>query len=119
MSTSTLKHFRVQHAQPSDNQLLSEAKSGDQHAFGELCLRHRGMLMSRIYRILRNPKDTEDALQETLLKAYQHLQNFRGTCGLSTWLVAIGVSEGTAKSRILRARHMLRRSLKQNERWIP
>ena len=205
MSTSTLKHFRVQHAQPSDNQLLSEAKSGDQHAFGELCLRHRGMLMSRIYRILRNPKDTEDALQETLLKAYQHLQTFRGTCSFSTWLVAIGtnvslmllrkrkrlhkntcdvvaeggetllmewrdtapdpeqrymmyktsqkvnhavrrlspqlrnvlemyyknelrlkdaakifgVSEGAAKSRILRARHMLRRALNKNECWIP
>jgi RNA polymerase sigma-70 factor (ECF subfamily) len=31
----------------------------------------------------------------------------------------VGVSEGAAKSRILRARHMLRRSLKQNECWIP
>ena len=205
MSTSTFKHFGAQRLHPSDNQLLSEAKSGDQHAFAELCLRYRGMLMNRIYRIVRHTEDTEDVLQETLLKAYQHLQTFRGTCSFSTWLVAIGtnvslmllrkrktlrkntcdvaaddgdtlviewrdtapdpeqrymmyqtsqmvnravrrlspqlrnllemyykselrlkdaakifgVSEGAVKSRISRARRMVRRSLKQNECWIP
>ena len=205
MSTSILNHFRAQHPEPSDHQLLSEAKSGDQEAFAELCLRYRGVLKNRIYRIVRHPEDTEDVLQETLLKAYQHLQSFRGTCSFPTWLVAIGtnvslmllrrrktlrkntcdvvaedgetlvmewrdpapdpeqrymmfqtsqrvnhavrrlspqlrnllemyykselrlkdaarifgVSEGAAKSRILRARHMLRRSLKPNECWIP
>jgi RNA polymerase sigma-70 factor (ECF subfamily) len=205
MSTSTLKHFGLPHPQPSDHQLLSEARSGDQQAFAELCLRYRGMLINRIYRIVRHPEDTEDVLQETLLKAYQHLQSFRGTCSFSTWLVAIGtnvslmlirkrktlrkhtcdvvaeggetlvmewrdtapdpeqrymmfetsqkvnhavrrlspqhrkllemyykselrlkdtakifgISEATTKSRILRARRMLRRSLKQNECWTP
>src|ERR1700756_1743941 len=90
MSTITLKHFGAQSL--SDNQLLSEAKSGDQHAFAELCLRYRGMLMNRIYRIVRHTEDTEDVLQETLLKAFQHLQTFRGTCSFSTWLVAIGTN---------------------------
>ena len=205
MSTSILEHFGVQHPQPSDDQLVSEAKSGDQQAFSELCLRHRGVLMNRIYRIVRHQEDAEDVLQETYLKAYQHLQTFRGACSFSTWLVAIGtnmslmllrrrkafrkyscdgvtedgetlvmefrdpapdpeqhcmmsqtsqklkhavsrlspqarillkmyykselrlkdaakivgISEASTKSRILRARRVLRRSLKQNECWTP
>ena len=48
--------------------------------------------MNKIYKIVRHPEDTEDVLQETFLKAYQHLQSFRGTCSFSTWLVAIGTN---------------------------
>jgi RNA polymerase sigma-70 factor (ECF subfamily) len=92
MSTSIVEHFGVQHPQPPDEQLLSEARSGDQQAFAELCLRYRGMLMNRIYRIVRHQEDAEDVLQETYLKAYQHLQTFRGACSFSTWLVAIGTN---------------------------
>jgi RNA polymerase sigma-70 factor (ECF subfamily) len=91
----------------SDDLLLSEAKSGDRQAFGELCLRYRAMLMSRIYRIVRHPEDTEDVLQETFLKAYQHLQSFRGACSFSTWLVAIGTN---ASLMLLRRRKRLRKN---------
>ena len=83
MSTSILEHFGVQHPQPSDDQLVSEAKSGDQQAFSVLCLRYRGMLMNRIYRIVGHQEDAEDVLQETYLRAYQHLQTFRGACSFS------------------------------------
>jgi len=88
----------------SDDLLLSEAKSGAGQAFGELCLRYHAMLMNRIYRIVRNPEDTEDVLQETLLKAFQHLQSFRGECSFSTWLVAIGTN---ASLMLLRKRKKL------------
>jgi RNA polymerase sigma-70 factor (ECF subfamily) len=92
MSTSIVEQIGTRHSRPSDDELLSEARSGDQHAFAELCLRYRGMLMNKIYKIVRHPEDTEDVLQETFLKAYQHLQSFRGTCSFSTWLVAIGTN---------------------------
>ena len=107
MSTRILEHFGVQHPHPSDDQLLSEAKSGNQQAFTELCLRYRGLLMNRIYRIVRHPEDTEDVLQETLLKAYQHLQTFRGACSFSTWLVAIGTN---ASLMLLRRRKTFRKN---------
>lgn len=107
MSTSILNHFRAQHPEPSDHQLLSEAKSGDQEAFAELCLRYRGLLKNRIYRMVRHPEDTEDVLQETLLKAYQHLQSFRGTCSFPTWLVAIGTN---VSLMLLRRRKTLRKN---------
>jgi RNA polymerase sigma-70 factor (ECF subfamily) len=92
MSTSILKHFGVQHPQPADEQLLSEARSGNRQAFGELCLRYRGMLRQRIFQIVRHQEDAEDVLQETFLKAYQHLQTFRGACSFSTWLATIGTN---------------------------
>jgi RNA polymerase sigma-70 factor, ECF subfamily len=91
----------------SDDLLLSEAKSGDRQAFAELCLRYRAMLMNRIHRIVRHPEDTEDVLQETFLKAYQHLQSFRGACSFSTWLMAIGKN---ASLMLLRKRKTSRKN---------
>ncbi len=93
MSTRIVEHFARQHSQSSDELLLSGARSGDQRAFGELCLRHTGMLEKRIFRIVRNREDTEDVLQETLLKAYRHLDTFRGTCRVSTWMMKIGINQ--------------------------
>jgi RNA polymerase sigma-70 factor (ECF subfamily) len=82
----------VQLEQASDDELLSDAKSGDQRAFDELCVRYRGMLKHRIFDIVRNREDAEDVLQETLLSAYRHLDTFRGTCRVSTWMMKIGIN---------------------------
>jgi RNA polymerase sigma-70 factor (ECF subfamily) len=87
MSTAVL-----QHEQESNDELLREAKSGDQRAFDELCVRYEGMLKQRIFRIVRNQEDAEDVLQETLLSAYRHLDTFRGTCRFSTWVIKIGIN---------------------------
>jgi RNA polymerase sigma-70 factor (ECF subfamily) len=92
MSTDVLVDFRAQHPQPSDDQLLSEARSGDSRAFGELCQRYSGMLKQRIFRIVRHREDAEDVLQETLLSAYLHLDSFRGACRFSTWMITIGIN---------------------------
>jgi RNA polymerase sigma-70 factor (ECF subfamily) len=106
MSTSIFGHFGIQQPQPPDERLFSEARSGDQQAFAELSLRYRGMLMSRIFQIVRHQEDAEDVLQETFLKAYQHLQTFRGACSFSTWLVAIGTKMSLM---LLRRRKALRK----------
>jgi len=82
----------VEHEQESDDDLLSDAKSGDHRAFEELCMRYRGMLKQSIFRIVRNQEDAEDVLQETFLSAYRHLDTFRGTCRVSTWMMKIGIN---------------------------
>jgi RNA polymerase sigma-70 factor, ECF subfamily len=92
MSTNVLLDFRSHHPQPSDDQLLSEARSGDGRAFAELCQRYTGLLKQRISRIVRHREDTEDALQETFLNAYRHMHSFRGNCSFSTWMVKIGIN---------------------------
>ena len=92
MSTRIFEHSVAQHPQASDEQLLSRARSGDQGAFGELCLRYTGMLKQKIVKIVRNREDAEDVLQDTLLSTYRHLDTFRGTCRVSTWMTTIGIN---------------------------
>jgi RNA polymerase sigma-70 factor (ECF subfamily) len=91
MSTNTPADVTLQHPQLSDDLLLSQAKSGDQQAFGELCLRYNGILKRKIFSIVRHYEDTEDVLQDTFLSAYKHLHAFRETCKFSTWLIQIGI----------------------------
>ena len=76
----------------SDDQLLMTAQSGDHQAFIELCRRHSPMVKRRIFSIVRNQDDAEDALQDTLLRAYRHLDTFRRNCKFSTWLTSIGTN---------------------------
>ena len=59
--------------------------------------------MSRLYRtalrVLRNPEDSEDALQDAMLSAFTHLDQFRGNCKMSTWMHAIVANAALNKLR--------------------
>ena len=63
--------------------LVAAAKSGDQHAFLELCRRYRPSLKRRIRGIVRHCEDAEDVLQETLMSAFRHLAGFRAKCSFA------------------------------------
>lgn len=78
----------------ADNELdvLSAAKSGDQHAFVELCRRHTPCLKHRIRGIVRHPEDAEDVFQETLMSAFRHLAAFRAQCSFRTWMMRIATN---------------------------
>jgi RNA polymerase sigma-70 factor (ECF subfamily) len=76
----------------SEDVLISAAQMGDQQAFMELCGRHSSVTKKKIFKIVRNHEDTEDALQDTLLRAYTHLRSFRRTCKFATWLTTIGLN---------------------------
>ena len=51
--------------------------------------RYLPLLYKTAYRYLGNPADAEDAVQDALLSAYKHMDQFRGQAQISTWLVAI------------------------------
>lgn len=89
----------------SDDDLLTAAQRGDQQAFAELCRRHSTVTKKKIFRIVRNHEDTEDALQDTLLRAYMHLSSFRRSCKFSSWFTTIGVNSALM---ILRKRRVRR-----------
>jgi len=76
----------------SDDDLITAAQRGDQKAFMELCRRHSAVTKKMIFRVVRNHEDAEDALQDTLLRAYTHLTSFRRSCKFSSWLTTIGVN---------------------------
>jgi len=77
---------------PGDVLLASAACAGDSHAFVELSKPHAKHIMLAIYRITKNWQDAEDVLQEALLKAFLHLDSFRGNASFSTWFTSIAVN---------------------------
>jgi RNA polymerase sigma-70 factor (ECF subfamily) len=85
-------NYAFGHSKVSDDDLITAAQRGDQKAFVELCGRHSTVTKKMIFRIVRNHEDAEDALQDTLLRAYTHLTSFRRSCTFSTWLTTIGVN---------------------------
>jgi RNA polymerase sigma-70 factor, ECF subfamily len=98
-------NYACGHAEVSDDDLVTAAQRGDQKAFVELCGRHSTSTRKKIFMIVRNHEDAEDALQDTLLRAYTHLSTFRRSCKFSTWLTTIGVNSALM---ILRKRRVRR-----------
>ncbi|QNI34252.1 sigma-70 family RNA polymerase sigma factor [Alloacidobacterium dinghuense] len=76
----------------SDESLVSSAKAGMHLAFAELCRRHSKRTLHVIRRIIQSKEDAEDALQESLLKAFTHLNAFDGRSKFSTWLTRIAIN---------------------------
>lgn len=75
------------------NELLEAARGGDAAAFQTLTERTAPVIFRRALAITSNHHDAEDVLQETLLKGFTHISEFKGNSQLSTWLVRIGMNE--------------------------
>ncbi|MCM1076829.1 MAG: sigma-70 family RNA polymerase sigma factor [Bacteroides sp.] len=62
-------------------------------AFSELIKLYTEPLYRQIRRMVQSHEDTDDILQNTFLKAWQNIENFRGDAKLSTWLYKIAINE--------------------------
>jgi len=79
--------------------LVERARTGDQQAFGELVRQYERKIYRLAMNITRNEEDAEDVLQEAFLKAYEHLDRFKGDSKFYTWIVRIAVNEALMKLR--------------------
>jgi RNA polymerase sigma-70 factor (ECF subfamily) len=79
--------------------LVAQARDGDMQAFGELVRRYEGKIFRLAQHITQNREDAEDVLQETFMKAYEHLEQFKGDSKFYTWIVRIAVNQALMKLR--------------------
>jgi RNA polymerase sigma-70 factor (ECF subfamily) len=87
-----------------DDELLRAAKAGSHAAFAELQKMYAHRLYKCILSITRNHEDAEDALQDTLIRAYRGLPSFEGRSKLSSWLTRIAINSALMTMRKCRSR---------------
>lgn len=87
----------------SDQLLVERAQAGDRGAFDLLAMKYRRRLLRLLKRVMRDPFDTEDVVQETFIKAYRALPYFRGDAAFYTWLYRIAVN--TARNYVASLAH--------------
>lgn len=83
----------------SDQALVEKIRSRDYHAFEDLVNRYESKVYRLAIRMLRNPQDAEDALQETFLQVYRGLNSFEGRSAFSTWLFRLATNVCLMKIR--------------------
>jgi RNA polymerase sigma-70 factor (ECF subfamily) len=79
--------------------LVAQAQKGGVEAFTQLVNQYERNVFRLARHITQNLEDAEDVLQETFLKAYQHLGDFQGNSKFYTWLVRIAVNQSLMKLR--------------------
>jgi RNA polymerase sigma factor (sigma-70 family) len=87
----------------SDQSLVDATKRGHSMAFAALSERYRPQLFRAALRITRNCQDTEDAVQDALLRSFVHIAHFDGRSSFGTWLTRIAINSALMILRKKRA----------------
>lgn len=89
---------RIEADPPEDDFLLVDrVLAGDRRAFELLVRRHERRVFRTSLAVLGNIEDAEDAMQETFIRAFRHLDRFRKDARFSTWLTRIAVNQAIEK----------------------
>jgi RNA polymerase sigma factor (sigma-70 family) len=94
-SCSMVSSSFVHHIEPTamgDDMLVAAAQDGQEWAFVELCTRNSKRVFNTIYGVTKNREDAEDALQDSMMRAFLHLKQFDGRSSFATWFTRIGIN---------------------------
>jgi RNA polymerase sigma-70 factor (ECF subfamily) len=83
----------------ADTELVRRALARDETAVRAIIKAHNRRLYRLARGILRNDGEAEDVVQETYVRAFTHLKDFRGDSSLSTWLSRIAMNEALGRLR--------------------
>jgi RNA polymerase sigma-70 factor (ECF subfamily) len=83
----------------TERELLEQAKGGDLDAFAEFMRAFERRIRIVLYRLLDDSRDVDEAVQDTFVQAWRHLEDFRGDAAPSTWLYRIAVNEALMRRR--------------------
>lgn len=81
-----------------DNELVQRAQKGDESAFNLLVRKYQHRIAAVVSRLVRNPSECQDVVQDSFIKAYRALPGFRGESQFYTWMYRIAVN--TAKNHL-------------------
>jgi RNA polymerase sigma-70 factor (ECF subfamily) len=79
--------------------LVDRLQVGSEEAFETLMQLYQAPIYNIAYRVLGDPCEAAEAVQETFMKIYKGIKTFRGECGLKTWIYKIAVSESLNRQR--------------------
>ena len=83
----------------NDIELVHAAQRGDQRAFAQLVENYEARVYNLARKMMRDPQDAEDVLQETFISVFRHLKDFQGESSFSTWLYRIATNASLMKLR--------------------
>jgi len=82
-----------------DAELLRKAQRGDRGAFGQIVVLYQDRLYNALLRVVGDPEEARELVQETFTRALVKLDSFRGEAGPYTWLFRIGVNLAISQLR--------------------
>ncbi len=85
--------------QHDEQALVERVRGGDSEAFYDLVRPYERAIYVAAYSILQDSAEAEDAAQETVLKAFRNLGQFRGEARFGTWLISIAINEARMRLR--------------------
>ena len=80
----------------NDQELVKKARTGDFEAFNQLVEIHKNKIWGLLLRLTGNVEDAQDAFQDTLFKAVDKIDQFRGESSFGTWLYRIALNQARA-----------------------
>src|SRR5215470_9066495 len=86
-------------------QFIERLKRGDALAFEKLVQERSGEIYGLLYRLTENAEEARDLTQETFLRAFQSIGQFRGESDLRTWIYRIAINQARNRWRWWRRRH--------------
>lgn len=107
----TLRIHDYRSSKIPDNIVIKRVLNGEKELFEILLRRYNQTLFRVIRSYIKDDDDIEDVMQDTYLKSYEKLDQFKGDSAFSTWLIRIGINE--ALQRIRRNKRSMDINVKQ------